>query len=68
LNFPLLSDEKGTAHRLYDTWKQKTNYGRKYMGTVRSTFVIGEDGRIMRIFRNVSVDGHEAQVLAALKG
>jgi peroxiredoxin Q/BCP len=68
LNFTLLSDEKGVAHRLYDTWKRKTNYGRTYMGTERSTFVIGEDGRIVKIFRNVSVDGHEAQVLAALKG
>jgi thioredoxin-dependent peroxiredoxin len=68
LNFTLLSDEEGVAHELYDTWKQKTNYGRTYMGTERSTFVIGEDGRIKKIFRKVNVDGHEAQVLAALNG
>ena len=67
LNFTLLSDEDLVAHRLYDTWKQKTNYGRTYMGTERSTFVIGKDGRIKKIFRKVSVDGHETEVLASLK-
>ncbi len=66
LNFTLLSDEKLRAHKLYNTWREKNNYGRKYMGTERSTFVIGEDGRIKRIFRKVRVDGHEAEVLAAL--
>ena len=67
LNFTLLSDDGGVAHRLYDTWRQKTNYGRTYWGTERSTFVIGDDGRIKKIFRKVKVDGHEAEVLAALK-
>lgn len=67
LNFTLLSDEGLKAHRLYDTWKEKVNYGRKYMGTERSTFVIGADGRIKKIFRKVSPQGHEVQVLAALK-
>jgi thioredoxin-dependent peroxiredoxin len=67
LNFTLLSDEDLAAHHLYDTWKQKNNYGRTYMGTERSTFVIGSDGRIKKIFRRVSVDGHEMEVLAALK-
>ena len=67
INFALLSDEDGVAHRLYDTWRRKTNYGRTYMGTERSTFVLGEDGRIKKIFRKVRVDGHEAEVLAALK-
>lgn len=67
LNFALLSDEDLLAHGLYDTWKEKNNYGRKYMGTERSTFVIGEDGKIKKIFRKVSVDGHESEVLAALK-
>jgi peroxiredoxin Q/BCP len=66
LNFTLLSDEKLLAHKKYDTWKEKNNYGRTYMGTERSTFVIGTDGRIKRIFRKVKVDGHEAEVLAAL--
>ena len=67
LNFTLLSDEELVAHGLYDTWKEKNNYGRKYMGTERSTFVIGANGRIKKIFRKVKVDGHEAEVLAALK-
>ncbi len=68
LNFTLLSDEDLVAHKKYDTWKEKNNYGRTYMGTERSTFVIGADGRIKRIFRKVKVDGHEAEVLEALKG
>jgi thioredoxin-dependent peroxiredoxin len=67
LNFTLLSDGGLVAHKLYDTWREKNNYGRKYMGTERSTFVIGADGRIKKIFRRVKVDGHEGQVLEALK-
>lgn len=67
LNFTLLSDEDLVAHGLYDTWKEKNNYGRTYMGTERSTFVIGADGKIKKMFRKVSVDGHESEVLAALK-
>ena len=67
LNFTLLSDEDLRVHRLYGTWKEKNNYGRKYMGTERSTFVIGADGNIKKIFRKVSPQGHEVQVLAALK-
>jgi len=67
LNFTLLSDEDGVAHRLYDTWKQKVLYGKKFMGTERSTFVIGADGKIKKIFRKVSPQGHEVEVLAALK-
>jgi len=66
LNFTLLSDEDGVAHKLYDTWKQKVLYGKNYMGTERSTFVIGEDGKIKKIFRKVNPQGHEAEVLAAL--
>ena len=66
LNFTLLSDGDLKAHRLYDTWKLKNLYGREYWGTERSTFVIGADGRIVRIFRKVKVDGHEAEVLKAL--
>jgi len=67
LNFTLLSDEAGIAHGLYDTWKEKVLYGKKYMGTERSTFIIGADGKIKRIFRKVNPQGHEAEVLAALK-
>lgn len=66
LNFTLLSDEDLKAHKLYDTWREKNLYGRKYMGTERSTFVISKSGRIVRIFRKVKVDGHEGEVLQAL--
>jgi thioredoxin-dependent peroxiredoxin len=67
LNFPLLSDEDLVAHGLYGTWKEKVLYGKKYMGTERSTFVIGEDGKIKKIFRKVNPQGHEKEVLAALE-
>lgn len=67
LNFTLLSDEGLEVHRLYDTWRKKSLYGKTFMGTERSTFVIGRDGKIKEIFRKVSVKGHESEVLAALK-
>ena len=67
LNFTLLSDEDLKAHKLYDTWREKNLYGRKYMGTERSTFVISKSGRIVKIFRRVKVDGHEGEVLQALR-
>jgi peroxiredoxin Q/BCP len=68
LNFPLLSDEKLVAHKLYDTWKKKEMYGKEYWGTERSTFVIDEQGRVVKIFRGVKVDGHVEQVLEVLRG
>jgi peroxiredoxin Q/BCP len=66
LNFTLLSDEDLKVNNLYHTWVEKENYGKKYWGTERSTFVIGKDGKILKIFRKVKVDGHEQEVLAAL--
>lgn len=66
LNFTLLSDEDLKVNKLYGTWVEKENYGRKYWGTERSTFVIGKDGKIKTVFRKVKVDGHEQQVLEAL--
>jgi thioredoxin-dependent peroxiredoxin len=66
LNFTLLSDEDLKVNNLYHTWVEKENYGKKYWGTERSTFVIGKDGKILKIFRKVKVDGHEQQVLEAL--
>lgn len=66
LNFTLLSDEELKAHRLYGTWKKKSLYGKTFMGTERSTFVIGKEGRIKEIFRKVSVKGHDEAVIAAL--
>ncbi len=66
LNFTLLSDEDLKVNNLYGTWVEKENYGRKYWGTERSTFVIGKDGNIKKVFRKVKVDGHEKEVLEAL--
>jgi peroxiredoxin Q/BCP len=66
LNFTLLSDKDLKVHKLYDTWKEKNLYGKRYWGTERSTFIIDEDGRIIKIFRKVNVDGHEKEVIDAL--
>jgi len=66
LNFTLLSDEDLKVNNLYHTWVEKENYGKKYWGTERSTFVIGRDGKVKKIFRKVKVDGHENAVLQAL--
>jgi len=48
-------------------WKEKSNYGRKYLGIERTTFVIDEEGRIARIFPKVKVEGHAREVLAAAR-
>ena len=58
LNFPLLSDEDGKVCEAYGVWKEKSLYGRKYMGIERTTFVIGPDGKIAHIFPKVKVNGH----------
>ena len=67
LPFPLLSDEEGKMVRDYGVWVEKNLYGQKSMGTERSTFVIGPDGRIKDIFRRVKPEAHAEQVLEALK-
>ena len=66
LPFLLISDQDKELVQAYGVWKEKVNYGRKYMGTERTTVVIDEQGRIARIFNNVKVDGHTDQVLEAL--
>ena len=66
LPFALLSDEKKVMVKAYGVWKQKSMYGKKYMGVERTTFVIDEEGRIAQIFRKVKVDGHTEEVLAGL--
>ena len=66
LNFPLLSDDQKTVSHAYGVWKQKSLYGRTYMGIERTTFLIDEQGRLARIFPNVKVEGHRDDVLAAL--
>ena len=67
INFPLLSDPELEAHKAYDAYGEKTLYGKKSMGTIRSTFVIDPKGKIVRAFRSVKVDGHVDAVLAAIK-
>jgi peroxiredoxin Q/BCP len=66
LTFPLLADEEKTAAEAYGVWKEKNMYGKKVMGIERSTFVIGPDGRIEKIYRKVKAQGHAAEVLADL--
>lgn len=63
LQFPLLSDPQKTTIKAYGVWKEKTLYGRKFMGIERSTFVIDEKGKIAAIFRKVNVNGHTEEVL-----
>ncbi|MCT4558871.1 MAG: peroxiredoxin [Pelagimonas sp.] len=67
LNVPLLSDENAEVCTAYGVWKEKKMYGKTFMGIERSTFLIDADGAIVREWRKVKVDGHEAEVLAALE-
>ncbi len=66
LKFPLLSDETKTTLRAYGVWKEKSLYGRKFMGIERTTFIINERGKIENIFQKVKVNGHLEEVLAEL--
>jgi thioredoxin-dependent peroxiredoxin len=66
LPFQLASDEEKAVVKKYGVWKEKSLYGKKYMGTERTTFVIDEKGAISHIFPKVKVDGHIDEVLAAL--
>ncbi len=66
LAFPLASDEKKALVKKYGVWKEKSLYGRKYMGVERTTFVIDEQGTIAHIFPKVKVDGHADEVLDVL--
>jgi thioredoxin-dependent peroxiredoxin len=63
----LLSDEKEEACGLFDVIHEKNMYGRKIMGVVRSTFLIGEDGKLLKEWRKVKAEGHAAEVLETIK-
>jgi len=65
LEFGLLSDETKDMLEAYGVWVEKSMYGRKYMGVERTTFLIGADGKIARVWNKVKVPGHAADVLAA---
>jgi peroxiredoxin Q/BCP len=67
LTVPLISDETHEMLETYGVWSEKSMYGRKFMGIVRTTVLVGPDGRIARLWRNVKVDGHADEVLAAAR-
>jgi len=67
LPFPLLADEDHAVAEQYGAWGEKSMYGRKYRGILRSTFIIDEAGRLMKAFSKVKPKGHAAEVLAVLR-
>jgi len=67
LSVPLISDEQHEMLEAYGAWGEKSMYGRTFMGIIRTTVLIGDDGRIARIWRNVRVDGHADEVLEAVR-
>ena len=66
LPFTLLSDAGKDAVEAYDVWKQKSMYGRNYMGVERTTYIVDEDGKIQKVFPKVKVENHIEEVLKAL--
>jgi peroxiredoxin Q/BCP len=66
LNFPLLADADHSVAEKYGVWQEKSLYGRKFMGIVRTTYLIGPDGKVAKRWDNVKVDGHAEEVLAAV--
>lgn len=67
LPFDLLSDESKDVVEKYGVWQEKSMYGKKYMGIVRTTFIIDAAGKIRKIFPKVKVDKHNQEVMEALK-
>ena len=67
LSVPLISDERHQMLEAYGAWGEKSMYGRTFQGILRTTVLIGADGRIARIWRHVRVDGHADEVLAAAR-
>jgi peroxiredoxin Q/BCP len=66
LNFPLLADTGHQVAERYGAWRERSMYGRKYMGIQRSTFLIDADGKVRKVWQKVDVDGHDQEVLDAL--
>jgi peroxiredoxin Q/BCP len=64
LTFPLLADEDHAVMEKYGVWQEKSMYGKKYMGVARTTYVIGADGKVVKRWDGVKVDGHAEEVLA----
>ncbi len=67
LNFPLLADVDHRVAESYGAWREKTRSGKKSMGIQRSTFLIDAHGTVRRVWKSVQVDGHDDEVLAALR-
>jgi peroxiredoxin Q/BCP len=67
LNFPLLTDEGHAVAEAYGSWVEKQQYGRRYRGVARRTFLVDPDGRIARVWEKVKPEGHASEVLAALE-
>ena len=66
LPFPLLSDEDAAVQKAWGVWKEKNLYGKKVMGTERTTVLVDADGKVERVFPKVKVAGHVASVLDSL--
>ena len=67
LSFPLVSDESKAMLEAYGVWKEKSMYGRKYMGVERTTVLVDGAGKVARVWPSVKVPGHAEEVLAAAK-
>ena len=67
LNFTLLSDEYTKVHQKYGAWGEKNMYGKKFMGCIRSTFLIDEEGKLAKAWNKVRVKGHVDEVIEAIK-
>ena len=67
LGIPLISDEAHQMLEAYGAWGEKSMYGRSFLGVLRTTVLIGADGKVAKVWRNVRVDGHADEVLAAAR-
>ena len=67
ISITLLSDQDTTVHQKYDVWRTKKNYGKEYLGTVRTTFLIDPDGTLAKVWDNVRTSGHADEVLGVLR-
>lgn len=67
LTFPLLADEDHAIMEQYGVWQEKSMYGKKYLGVARTTYLIGPDGKVVKRWDGVKVDGHAEEVLAAVQ-
>jgi len=66
LPYTLIADENHAIAEAYGVWGEKMNYGRKYMGVLRTTYLIDPDGRVARVFEKVKPENHAEEVMEAL--